>query len=410
LSPALEIDAARVIADLRELARRTSDSGGAQRVAWTDTWLSARDFLRELLAEIGATSELDEAGNLWAHARGSGPGDAVAVGSHVDSVPAGGWLDGALGVMAGIGALRAQAKQPSRARPLVLVDWADEEGSRFGLSLFGSSAFAGELDPAGAAALRDGGGRTLREVLAEHGVDLASAPECARRQGSLRAYLELHIEQGPVLEAEGVPVAAVVGCQGIERVRFHFSGQAAHAGTTPMSMRRDAGLAAAACAVAVAELPARHGGVATTGEFRVAPGISTAVAGSAVLSCDLRNPDGAALARTLEEATDAARASASAHGCELEVEDVFRISPTTFDPGLVAMARAACGTRAGSSLELTSGALHDAASVSRVVPAAMMFCRSRGGISHAKEEDTSEEDLTVAVEAFGDLVGRALAA
>jgi len=400
------IDADRVVADLRELAKRTSDERGAQRLCWTDTWLEARTFLRELLAEIDVESEIDEAGNLWT-VPGTGA-DCVTLGSHLDSVPDGGWLDGALGVMAAVGVLRAHVDE-APARPLVLVDWADEEGARFGYSLFGSSAFAGSLDPAAVAGLRDSEGKTMRDVLSDHDVDIDQAPECAGRREGLAAYLELHIEQGPVMETDGVTVAAVTGCQGIERVRFSFKGQAAHAGTTPMAMRRDAGLAAASCATQVAALPGVHGGVATTGELRLDPGISTAVAGNAELSCDLRNPDAERLASMLGGASEAARQSADAHGCKVSEEPVFRIAPTSFDPGLVATATAACQAATGRSFEITSGALHDAASVSRVMPAAMMFCPSRGGISHASVEDTSEDDLRVAIECFGAFAGKVLA-
>ena len=323
-------------------------------------------------------------------------------------MPDGGWLDGALGLMAAVGLLRAHAGDTSPRKPLALVDWADEEGSRFGFSLFGSSAFAGELDPDAVAGLTDADGLTLRDVLTENDVDVARAPECARRRDGLSAYLELHIEQGPVLESEGVTIAAVEGCQGIERVRFNFTGQAAHAGTTPMAMRRDAGLAAAACAMRIAGIPDEHGGVATTGELRMEPGIPTAVAGAAGLSCDLRNPDDKALAAMLSSARDAATQSASEQGCELSEEAVFRIAPTKFDPELVAAAAEACEASTGTSYRITSGALHDAASVSRVMPAAMIFCPSRGGISHANSEDTSEGDLKTAIEVFGALAEKVL--
>ena len=409
MTAAAQIDADRVIADLRELARRTSNEAGSQRVAWTETWHEARAFLGELLDEIGATSEVDEAGNMWARLRGDDDGEgALAVGSHLDSVPDGGWLDGALGVMAAVGVLRAHAGGGAERAPLVLVDWADEEGARFGYSLFGSSAFAGELDPDAVAGLRDAGDRTLRDVLADNDVNLDRAGESARRRDDLTAYLELHIEQGPVLESEGVTIAAVEGCQGIERHRFTFTGQAAHAGTTPMAMRRDAGLAAAACAMRVAAVPGEHGGVATTGEIRLEPGIPTAVAGVAGLSCDLRNPEAGALDSMLAGAREAAAQSAREHGCELTEELVFRIGPTTFDPELVAAACEACEVATGTRYRITSGALHDAASVARVMPAAMMFCPSRGGISHARVEDTSEDDLKTAVRAFGALVSGVL--
>ena len=402
------IDADRVVADLRELARRTSNERGAQRVCWTETWREARAFLGELLAEIGVESKRDEAGNLWARVEGeSGP--ALAVGSHIDSVPDGGWLDGALGVMAGLGVVRAWAASGERpARPLVLVDWADEEGARFGRSLFGSSAFSGTLDPAAVASLTDHDGIPLPDALAENGVELDRVLEAGARREGLAAYLELHIEQGPVLEAEGVRAAAVAGCVGIERHHLIFTGQASHAGTTPMDRRRDAGLAAAETALRVEAIAREHGGVGTTGVLDLHPGIPTAVAGEAELVVDLRHPEEAELTRMLAEAQEASAALAAARNCSASTELIWRIEPTRFDTGLVEMAAMAAADVAGSERRITSGALHDAAEVARVVPAAMVFVPSIGGVSHAREEDTSEADLKLGIEAFGALANRVL--
>jgi N-carbamoyl-L-amino-acid hydrolase len=398
------IDAERVIADLRELARRTSDERGAQRLCWTETWRDARVFLAELLEEIGVEPERDEAGNLWARL-GDAAGPALALGSHIDSVPDGGWLDGALGVMAGLGVLRtwAAAGEPP-PRSLVLIDWADEEGARFGHSLFGSSAFAGHLDVEAARSLHDADGTALADALAENGVELDAAPRAGARRDGLAAYLELHIEQGPVLEADGTGIAAVEGCVGIERHRFAFTGQAAHAGTTPMDRRRDAGLAAAETALRVEAIANEHGGMGTTGVLALRPGIPTAVAGHADLVVDLRHAAEAELTRMLAEAQEAGAAFASARNCSVSSELVWRIEPTRFDEHLVELAAEASGGR-----RMTSGALHDAAEVARVLPAAMMFVPSIGGISHAKEEDTSESDLAAGIEAFGALANVALA-
>jgi N-carbamoyl-L-amino-acid hydrolase len=404
------IDAARVIADLRELERRTADGRGAQRLCWSETWREARALVVELLAEIGLEPETDEAGNLWARLEGADlRASALVLGSHTDSVPDGGWLDGALGVMAALGVLRAHAAAGAApGRPLLLVDWADEEGARFGRSLFGSSAFAGTLDPAELSGLRDAAGRPIAEVLAENGVELERVGECAARQDGLGAYLELHIEQGPRMESSGLRAAAVTGCAGVERLRFGFSGQASHAGTTPMDARRDAGLAAAQAALAIERIPPSEGGVATTGELRLEPGIPTAVAGAATLAVDLRNPDAPALARMLAAARSACADAAAARGCELAERPVWRIAPIPFDPGLVAAARETCAEVTGEPAELPSGALHDAAEVAGVLPAAMLFAPSKAGISHAREEDTEEADLAVAIEAFGRLAGRVL--
>jgi N-carbamoyl-L-amino-acid hydrolase len=407
-SPA--IDPGRVIADLRELARRTADERGAQRLCWTEPWGEARALLAELLAELGIEPELDEAANLWARLEGADPrAPATALGSHLDSVPDGGWLDGALGVMAGLGVLRAYAEAGEPPpRPLVLVDWADEEGARFGNSLFGSSAFAGALDPQALRHLRDADGRSITTVLAEHGVELERAGRCAARRAKLGCYLELHIEQGPRMEAAGTRVAAVSGCAGVERARFEFSGQAAHAGTTPIGARRDAGLAAAEAALAIERLAAAAGGVATTGELLLAPGIATAVPGQATLSVDLRHAEAPALARMLERTRAACREAATGRDCDVSETALWRIEPIGFDPGLVAAARAACAAVAGEGAELASGALHDAAEVARVLPAAMLFAPSRGGISHAADEDTDESDLAVAIKAFGAFAADAL--
>src|SRR5215212_5570592 len=268
------IDAGRVVADLRELHARTGGPDGAQRLCWTETWRSAQAMLTELLAEIGVEPERDAAGNVWALLEGE-RGPALALGSHLDSVPDGGWLDGALGVMAALGVLRAWATAGERpARSLALVDWADEEGARFGRSLFGSSAFSGTLDPAEVRDLRDSDGVSIGDAMAENDVALGRALEATAGQGRIAAYLELHIEQGPVLEAEGLHGAAVSGCAGVERHLFRFAGQASHAGTTPMDRRRDAGLAAEDTALRVEGIGRRHDGVATTGALALRPGIA----------------------------------------------------------------------------------------------------------------------------------------
>jgi hydantoinase/carbamoylase family amidase len=402
------IDAERVIADLRELQRRTGNADGAQRLCWGEEWRHAREFLTELLAEIGLKPEADQAGNVWVQLEGDAE-PAVVLGSHIDSVPDGGWLDGALGVMAGVGVLRAwAAADDTPARTVTLVDWADEEGARFGRSLFGSSAFSGTLEPGLLRDLRDAEGQELAAVLAANDVDLDRVLESASRRESVGAYLELHIEQGPVMDAEGTSVAAVRGCAGVERHRFVFEGQASHAGTTPMDQRRDTGLAAAEAALRIEGIAERNHGVATTGALVLRPGIPTAVPGRAELMVDLRNQDAHSLATMLDEAQANAQLDAEKRRCEFETELVWRIEPIPFDEGLVALAQEAVAEAGGRPEPLTSGALHDAAEVARVLPATMVFVPSISGISHAKEEDTSESDLAVGIETFGALANRAL--
>jgi hydantoinase/carbamoylase family amidase len=397
----MALNARRVIADLRELDRLTGGPDGARRLCWTAEWERARAFLRERLMEIaGVAVDEDEAGNLWATLPGELDG-AVAVGSHVDSVPNGGWLDGALGVMAALEVMRAAASEGER-HAVTLVDFADEEGARFGRSLFGSSAVAGTLDVRAIEGLTDAEGRPIREVLDERGVDLDKAGAAAARLEPLLAYLELHIEQGPVLEDEGVSVAAVSGTFGLERHSFLFDGQSSHAGTTPMDMRRDAGLAAARTALAVERIARRHGGVGTCGRIQLEPGIPTAVPRRAELLVDLRHAEAEPLARMLAETRAAARDSAEEGGCTVADSEVWRIEPIAFDERLVAAAL----EEAGTGRVLASGALHDAAEMARRLPAAMMFAPSARGISHAKEEDTPEADLERSIEAFGRLALR----
>ncbi len=402
------VDAGRVIADLRELDRRTGGADGARRVAWGPEWAEARGFLEGLLDEIGLDGETDEAGNLWAYLEGEAE-PALALGSHLDSVPQGGWLDGPLGVMAALGVLRAWAGSGERpSRTLALVDWADEEGA-FGRSLLGSSAASGSLDSDEVASLEDAEGRKIEEVLAETGVKLGEMGRASSRLDRLAALLELHIEQGPVLESEEIPIAAVSGTVGIERWRFSFEGEPSHAGTTPMDARHDAGRAAAGLMMVVGAIGEIRSGVATTGSVRFDPGTPTVIPGRAEIVIDMRNAAAEELAGMLIELREAAQRCAQDNGCEVAAELVWRIDPTEFDPELVELARQSCEEVAGTDRVLVSGALHDAAEAARRLPVAMLFVRSIGGISHSPAEDSSDADLELGIRAYAELAARAMA-
>jgi N-carbamoyl-L-amino-acid hydrolase len=396
----VSFDATRVIADLRGLAELTGGPAGARRLCWTDEWVTARGFLRERLAELPVSVDVDEAGNLWAVLEGARP-ETVVVGSHVDSVPNGGWLDGALGVMAALEVLRDVAADGRPPVTVALVDWADEEGARFGRSLFGSSAVAGTLDPEAVRDLVDAGGRRLEDVVREHGVELDRAHEAGSRLEHVRAYLELHIEQGPVLEGEALAVGTVLGTVGVERHRVVFDGQAAHAGSTPIDQRRDSFLAASRFALELREVARRHHGVCTVGDARCEPGVVTAVPGRTTLLVDQRNLDAGELAEMLAEMRSAAEDAAEAERCTVEFEHLWRIDPIPFDRELVAAATAACREVAGSDRQLPSGPLHDAAEMARRVPTVMIFSSSTNGLSHTKEEDTPVAHLELAARAYG---------
>jgi allantoate deiminase len=403
------VDAERAITGLRELARLTSDEDGAQRVAWTDTWTTAREWLRgELDGIAGVRVDTDQAGNTWATLDGDAEG-FVIVGSHLDSVPDGGWLDGALGVVAGLEVLRALAAEPKRST-VKLVDWADEEGARFGRSLLGSSACAGSLDPEAVRGLTDRDGVELPAALAAFGVDLDRAGESRERLRGALAYLELHIEQGPVLERLGLPLGVVLGTFGVERHRVRFTGAHAHAGASPMDARRDAFLAAARSALAFRDDAARRDDVrATTGTVRVSPGIATAFNGACDLILDQRALDAGELADMLATARAEAAGLAAEEGCEAEFEHVWAIEPIPFDARLIALAEEVVTEVAGSCRRLPSGPLHDAAEMARVMPAVMLFVRSLGGVSHTKAEDSTVEDLELAVRALYELTRRTAA-
>jgi N-carbamoyl-L-amino-acid hydrolase len=402
------VDPGRVVADLRDLKRLTGDDDGAQRVAWTDTWKAANDWFRNELAAIdGVSVESDAAGNLWATAPGASE-RFVIIGGHLDSVPDGGWLDGILNVLAGLEVLRAQAPE-SRPLTLKLVSWADEEGARFGRSLLGSSAAAGTLEPDSVRGLTDRDGTVLPDALREHGVDLDSALDARASLEGAAAYLELHIEQGPVLESIDKPLGAVLGTFGVERHAVRFTGLHAHAGSTPMDVRRDAFLAAARSALAFRDDALRRDDVrATTGIVRVSPGIVTAFNGTCELSLDQRALDADVLADMLAKAKADSERIAAEEGCEVSWERIWQIEPIPFDGDLIDMADAVIGEVAGTSHRLPSGPLHDAAEMARVIPTVMLFVKSLRGLSHTKEEDTPVEDLELSVRALDELTRRTL--
>lgn len=401
-------DADRLIRDLRELARLTGTDRGAQRLAWTDTWARAREWERALLSDLPVEVEVDEAGNQWATLPGASP-QSLIIGSHIDSVPDGGWLDGCLGVLAGLEVLRGIAAEGTPPLSIKLVDWADEEGARFGHSLLGSTAVAGGLDLELVRGLRDVDGVTTTEALGAHGVELDRMPLAASRLAGAVGYFELHIEQGPVLESRGLALGTVTGTCGTERWAARFKGQAAHSGSTPMDQRRDALLAAARLALAVRELAREHGGVGTVGRIDSEPGIPTAVAGVATALVDQRHIDADALREVHGQTEVKSREIAAEERVEVSWSPLSRIAPMPFDPALIEASATVVSELQGTDARLPSGPLHDAARVADSgVPTIMLFVRSKGGLSHTREEDTDEDDLRLALTALDRLVRREL--
>jgi hydantoinase/carbamoylase family amidase len=408
----VSLEPSRTVEELRELRELTGNEDGAQRVAWTETWAQAKEWLRGKLDGVDAEEETDEAGNQWFTLPGRSD-RALLIGGHIDSVPNGGWLDGALNVMAGVEVVRRIAEEGEPPMTVRLVNWADEEGARFGRSLLGSSAAAGSMDDQDELrGRRDADGVALPDALAAHGVDLDRAVESRRQLESAAAYLELHIEQGPVLESLNLPLGVVLGTFGVERHLVTWRGQASHAGSTPMDKRRDALAGAAKLALEIRDVAARvgEGAVCTSGNVVCKPGIVTSVVETAEQLLDQRHLDAGKLARMLEDAKEAADRFAREEDVEVAWDRIWSIEPILFHGELIELADEAIREIAGASHRLPSGPLHDAAEVARAgVPTVMLFVQSLRGLSHTKLEDTKPEHIELSVQALDRLTTKTLA-
>src|SRR5215471_3679912 len=356
------LDPSRTVQELKELRALTGDANGAQRVAFTDTWVAGRRWLRGKLDELPVEVHDDAAGNTWATLRGASE-RALLIGGHMDSVPNGGWLDGCLNVMAGVEILRRISAQYDGKPPVTvrLVDWADEEGARFGKSLFGSSACAGFLDVDEARGLKDKDGISLPDAVRKHGIDLERAGESSKELKNAAAYIELHIEQGPVLLDFDLPLGTVLGTFGVERHAIDFHGQAAHSGSTPMNRRKDAFLAAAKMSPLIYQLAEQsNGGVCTIGSCTTKPGIVTSVVEECRITLDQRHLDAAELAKMLHEAKAASEKFAKEGNVQLSWERLWQIEPVLFHPDLIKFSSEAIAETCGKTHRLPSGPLHDA--------------------------------------------------
>jgi N-carbamoyl-L-amino-acid hydrolase len=417
-------DPARVVADLLELRSLTSRPVdgipqsvcgrpsdevplGSARLAWTEPWARARDWFAATFEGIPVERSVDPAGNLWITLPGARP-ERIVLGSHLDSVPNGGWLDGCLGVLAGAEVLRGLYRDGVELPVSIsVVDWADEEGARFGRSLFGSAAVSGTLEVDAVRDLVDNEGRRLAEVVAEHGVNLETVLTAGDVLPSIVASAELHIEQGPILIAKGAHLAALHGILGVERRMVRIQGQACHAGATPIPMRRDSTLAASRMAVAIRELGLAHDAFTTVGVWRVHPSVPTAVNGRTEFSVDMRRLDRGVLDSLVAGLEELVARIAAEEDVTAEIDVLWSIDPIEFHPDLVTFATEVVEARSGVREVMPSGPMHDSAEMARAgVPTVMMFTPSIHGLSHTHIEDTDEADLELAVAAFDDLVRR----
>src|ERR1700733_4276352 len=372
----MPVDPRRTVSDLEQLRALTADEHGAQRIAWTPTWLKARAWFQDKLAQLPIEHHLDAAGNSWTTLRGDSE-QTLILGSHLDSVPNGGWLDGALGVLTGFEVLRSLAEDYHGKPPVTirLVDWADEEGARFGRSLFGSSAFAGTHTIEADRSRTDRDGVRLEDALRNCGIEVEQIGRAAEERRNAAAYLELHIEQGPVLEGMGLPLGVVLGTKGVERHAITFHGQEAHSGSTPMAVRRDALAAAAKLALEIRPIARKHpDAVATMGSVKTFPGIVTAVVGRCETTLDMRDLDAAVLATMFREAREASERFAREERCTVEWSRIWNIEPIAFHSALLDLCDQAIREVAPATHRMPSGPLHDAAEVSRAgIPTVMMF-------------------------------------
>jgi len=406
------LDPKRTVAELKELRALTDDENGAQRVAFTPRWIEAREFLKSRFEGLPVEIQRDAAGNFWATLRGESDRELL-IGGHFDSVPNGGWLDGCLNTLAGVEVLRRICAQYNGRPPVTVrvVDWADEEGARFGKSLFGSSACSGNLDMDEARGLVDKDGIKLPDALKNVGIDFERVKDCGAELKNAAAYLELHIEQGPVLLDLDLPLGAVLGTFGVERHAITFHGQAAHSGSTPMNRRKDAFLAAAKMSPEIYRIAERSGmGVCTIGSCTTKPGIVTSVVEDCRIALDQRHLDADKLAAMHADAREASERFAREGNVRVSWERLWHIAPAPFHPDLINFCDEAVREVCGVSHRLPSGPLHDAAEVCMAgVPTVMMFTQSLHGISHNKIEDTKEEHLEMSVAALDKLADKTMA-
>ena len=389
-------DPKRTVTELKELRALTGDDNGAQRVAFTPTWLKAREWLRQKVAGLPLEIHTDAAGNLWTTLRGESD-RALLIGGHMDSVPNGGWLDGSLNVLAAVEILRRINAQYKGKPPVTvrLVDWADEEGARFGKSLFGSSACSGNLNMDEARDLKDKQGVRLPDALKEVGVEFERVKESGKELKNAAAYLELHIEQGGILDKERIDIGVVEGIVGINWWDVTIEGFANHAGTTPMNQRQDALLAAAKFIEAVnrvvTSFPGRQ--VGTVGRIQALPGAPNVIPGKVILSLELRDLDAAKIQMIYQKIRTEADQIAQASRVKFDFKEINVNIPAPTDPRLRALIDQSAKDLGLTTKQMPSGAGHDAQDMARLASVGMIFIPSIGGISHSPKEFSKPKDI-----------------
>ncbi len=388
-----QINAERLLTSLHALGQIGAlPGGGVNRLALSDADGQGRDWTVARMRELGMQVTVDAIGNIVGLFPGAEDLPPVMMGSHIDTVRTGGLYDGNYGVLAGlevIATLRQAGIQPRR--PLAVAVFTNEEGARFQPDMMGSLVYVGDLPLQEALSTCDADGVSVQTELQRIGYQ-GDAPVGAPVVDS---YVELHIEQGPVLEQLGLQIGVVEGVQGISWTEFTVQGQSNHAGTTPMALRHDAALVAAQVAVFVRELSQRMGGrqLATVGALRLSPNLVNVIAQQAVFTVDLRNTNSAALAQAERELHAYAQQAAQAEGVRISHRTLARFEPVAFDPMLVNLVEQQTQALACTYQRMPSGAGHDAQMLARICPSAMIFVPSVGGLSHNVREHTESADL-----------------
>jgi allantoate deiminase len=383
----------RRISDLGEIGK--GEEGGVTRLSFTDEERAAKDLVASYMEEAGLSVYEDAAGNLFGRREGGDPDlPAVLIGSHVDSVYNGGTFDGPLGMLAGIEVLQTMEEQGLETEhPVEVVVFTDEEGVRFSFGMIGSRALAGKLTPEDLTSYKDENGVSIAEAMRAYGLDPEKIQEAARPEDSIKAYVELHIEQGRVLENEDLPAGVVTGIAGPVWLRFFLEGETGHAGTTPMNLRRDA-LAAAAEVMGLIEAGAAENGtsVGTVGQLEVEPGGINIIPGKARFSLDLRDIDEGVRDRAEDRILEEAEEACHRRGVRLEIETLQRLAPAPCSDLVRSAAERACEKLGIRPYALPSGAGHDGMQLTDLCPMGMIFVRSKNGVSHNPHEWSSQED------------------
>jgi len=401
--PSVTINGTRLLARIAELAQIGAIEGtqGCSRLAFTDSDREGRDLVVTWMTDLGLTVTVDAVGNVVASTGDAGAAGAVMAGSHIDTVGTGGRFDGNLGVLAGLEVIEATlAANVDLKRPLAVAFFSNEEGSRYPPDMMGSLAYVGGMSVESVLEVEGADGTIVGEELERIGY--RGAAPCP---GAVpHAFVELHIEQGPVLDNEAVQIGVVEGVQGISWTEFKFIGQSNHAGTTPMSLRRDPMAVAAEVAVAARAIATDLGGaqVATVGSLTLHPNLVNVVPAHATMTVDLRNTDETLLRQAEQQLMDSVQQIADREDINVESRSLARFEPVEFDKRVVDAIEALAQQKGLSTRRMPSGAGHDAQMIARVCPTGMIFVPSLDGISHNPAEHTDDEDLVAGAQLLAD--------